>query len=63
MIQLPDLRKVTVLSKSESMRIRDQIKNIDRDQERRKEDAKRREALHLRSKEVVKLWSNTIAVS
>lgn len=61
MIQLPDLRKVTFLSKSESMRIQDQIKNIDRDQERRKEDTIRREALHLRSKEVVKSWSNTIA--
>lgn len=61
MIQIADLRKVTVLSKSESMRIKDQIKNVDREQERRIEEAKKREALHLQSKEVVQLWSNTIA--
>uniref|UniRef100_A0A3B4B8C3 Trichohyalin-plectin-homology domain-containing protein n=1 Tax=Periophthalmus magnuspinnatus TaxID=409849 RepID=A0A3B4B8C3_9GOBI len=56
-----DLRKVTVLSKSELMRIQDQLKNVDREQELRIQEAKRREAMHLQSKEVVKLWSNTIA--
>ncbi|KAJ0005673.1 hypothetical protein NQD34_015567 [Periophthalmus magnuspinnatus] len=61
MIPLPDLRKVTVLSKSELMRIQDQLKNVDREQELRIQEAKRREAMHLQSKEVVKLWSNTIA--
>ncbi|CAL9690273.1 unnamed protein product [Knipowitschia caucasica] len=61
MVPLPDLRKVTILSKSESMRIQNEIHNIDRELERRIEEEKRREAMHLQSKEVVKLWPNTIA--
>ncbi|KAJ0070338.1 hypothetical protein NL108_007675 [Boleophthalmus pectinirostris] len=61
MIPLPDLRQVTVLPKSELMRIQTLSKNVDREQERRIQEAKRREAMHLHSKEVVKLWSNTIA--
>ncbi|XP_072300516.1 cilia- and flagella- associated protein 210 [Eucyclogobius newberryi] len=61
MIPMPDLRKVTVLSKSESLRIQNQLKNVDREKERRMEEAKKREAMHLQSIEVVKLWSNTIA--
>uniref|UniRef100_A0A8C6UNB5 Coiled-coil domain containing 173 n=1 Tax=Neogobius melanostomus TaxID=47308 RepID=A0A8C6UNB5_9GOBI len=60
MDRIPDLRKVTILSKSESMRIQDQLKNMNRQQERRIEEAKKREAMHLQSKEVVKRWSNTI---
>lgn len=62
-IQPPDLQKVTVLRKAEWLRIQDEMNGIDKDEERMREAAKQREALHLQSKEVVKLWSNTIAVS
>ncbi|XP_034740944.1 coiled-coil domain-containing protein 173 isoform X2 [Etheostoma cragini] len=61
MIQPPDLRKVTVLTKAEWQRIQDEINQVNKDKERMREAAKQREALHLQSKEVVKLWSNTIA--
>lgn len=63
MIQPPDLRQVTVLTKAEWLRIQDEINQVNKDKERMREGAKQRETLHLQSKEVVKLWSNTIAVS
>lgn len=62
-IQPPDLRKVTVLTKAEWLRIQDELNRINKDKESMREVALQREALHLQSKEVVKLWSNTIAVS
>ncbi|XP_054471948.1 cilia- and flagella- associated protein 210 [Anoplopoma fimbria] len=60
-IQPPDLQQVTVLTKSEWLRIQDELKQVNRDKESMRETAKQREALHLQSQEVVKLWSNTIA--
>ncbi|XP_068560425.1 cilia- and flagella- associated protein 210 [Cebidichthys violaceus] len=61
MIQPPDLRQVTVLTKSEWLRIQDELTQVNKDKERIREAAKQREALHLQSQEVVKLWPNTIA--
>ncbi|XP_068428812.1 cilia- and flagella- associated protein 210 [Clinocottus analis] len=61
MIQPPDLQQVTVLTQSEWRRIQDELNQINKDKESMKEAAKQREALHLQSQEVVKLWSNTIA--
>uniref|UniRef100_A0A3B4WHU9 Cilia and flagella associated protein 210 n=1 Tax=Seriola lalandi dorsalis TaxID=1841481 RepID=A0A3B4WHU9_SERLL len=61
MIQPPDLRKVTVLTKAEWLRIQDELNRVNKDKERMTEAANQREALHLQSKEAVKLWSNTIA--
>ncbi|XP_072315760.1 cilia- and flagella- associated protein 210-like [Eucyclogobius newberryi] len=43
------------------MRIQNQLNNVDTKQERRIEEKNRREARHLQSKEVVKLWANTKA--
>ncbi|XP_070694759.1 cilia- and flagella- associated protein 210 [Pempheris klunzingeri] len=60
-IQPPDLRQVTVLTKSEWLRIQDELNRVNKDKESMREAAQQREALHLQSKEVVKLWSNTIA--
>lgn len=39
------------------------MNGVDKEKERLREAAKRREALHLQSKEIVKLWPDTIAVS
>ncbi|KAM9347659.1 cilia- and flagella- associated protein 210 [Symphorus nematophorus] len=61
MTQPPDLRQVTVLSKAEWLRIQDELNQVKKDKETMREEAKKREALHLKSKEVVKHWSNTIA--
>ncbi|TNN64412.1 Coiled-coil domain-containing protein 173 [Liparis tanakae] len=61
MPQPPDLQQVTVLSKSEWRRIQDELNQVNRDKERMRETAKQREALHLQSQEVVKLWPNTIS--
>ncbi|KAM7407471.1 hypothetical protein PAMA_003277 [Pampus argenteus] len=61
MVQQPDLRQVTVLTKTEWRRINDELNQVNKDKESLKEAVKQREALHLQSKEVVKLWSNTIA--
>ncbi|XP_028992422.1 cilia- and flagella- associated protein 210 [Betta splendens] len=58
---LPDLRQVTVLTKADWLRIQDELNKVDKNKERTREAAKQREDLHLQSKEVVKLWSNTIA--
>lgn len=63
MIQPPDLQQVTVLTKAEWLRIQDELNPVNKDKESMREAMKEREALHLQSKEVVKLWSNTIAVS
>lgn len=63
MIPPLDLRQVTVLSKADWLRIQDELNGIDKEKESLREVAKRREALHLQSQEVVKQWSNTIAVS
>lgn len=63
MIELPDLRQVTVLSKTEWLRIQDELDQVNKEKESVMEEAKQREALHLQSVEVVKQWSNTIAVS
>lgn len=60
---LPDLRQVTVLPKAELLRIQDELDHVNKEKEIMIEEAKRREALHLQSVEVVKQWSNTIAVS
>lgn len=61
--QLPDLRQVTVLSKADWQRIQRELDPDDREQESVIEEAKQRKVLHLQSVEVVKQWSNTIAVS
>ncbi|XP_040913771.1 coiled-coil domain-containing protein 173 [Toxotes jaculatrix] len=61
MIQPPDLRQVTVLTKAEWLRIQGELNQVNKDKEKMREAAKQREDLHLQSKEVVKLWSNTIA--
>ncbi|XP_040057301.2 cilia- and flagella- associated protein 210 [Gasterosteus aculeatus] len=61
MIQPPDLQQVTVLTKSDWMRIQEELNMVNKDQESMREAAKQKEALHLKSQEVVKLWSNTIA--
>uniref|UniRef100_A0A3Q3W2D1 Trichohyalin-plectin-homology domain-containing protein n=1 Tax=Mola mola TaxID=94237 RepID=A0A3Q3W2D1_MOLML len=61
MIRLPDLRQITVLSKSEWLRIQDELNQANKDKERMMEGVKQREALHLQSVEVAKQWSNTIA--
>ncbi|XP_073329634.1 cilia- and flagella- associated protein 210 [Pagrus major] len=61
MIQPPDLRQITVLTKAEWLRIQDELNNVNKDEESMREAAKQREALHLQSQEMVKLWPNTIA--
>lgn len=58
-----DLREVTVLPISEWRRIQDSANHVNRHHEHLIAVAKQREAMHLHSKEVVKNWSNTIAVS
>ncbi|KAG7227558.1 hypothetical protein INR49_005373 [Caranx melampygus] len=61
MIQPPDLRQVKVLPKAEWLRIQDELNQVNKEKEKLREAANRREALHLQSKEAVKLWSNTLA--
>ncbi|KAL2080976.1 hypothetical protein ACEWY4_022829 [Coilia grayii] len=56
-----DLRQVTILPKSEWLRIQDSLNHVNKYNESLMEAARQREAMHLRSKEVVKFWSNTIA--
>ncbi|KAJ8416910.1 hypothetical protein AAFF_G00327880 [Aldrovandia affinis] len=60
-VHLPDLRQVTVLPKAEWLRIQDNLNHDNKHNESLLEASKQRNALHLRSKEVVKFWSNTIA--
>ncbi|XP_052004775.1 cilia- and flagella- associated protein 210 [Xyrauchen texanus] len=57
----PDIRQVAVLSKSEWQRIQDSVNGVNKYNRSVIEAAEQREALHLRSKELVKHWSNTIA--
>ncbi|KAK2849884.1 hypothetical protein Q7C36_008667 [Tachysurus vachellii] len=56
-----DLRRVTVLPTSEWRRIQDSVNRVNKQHERLIAAAREREAMHLRSKEVVKTWPNTIA--
>lgn len=63
MIQPPDLRQVTVLTKAEWLRIQDSLNHVDKEKQSLREATKQREALYSKSQEVVKQWSNTIAVS
>lgn len=59
----PDLRQVAVLSNSDWLRIQDSVNGVNKHNQSLIEAREEREALHVRSKEVVKHWSNTIAVS
>lgn len=52
-----------MLPRAEWLRIQDELNKVNKDKESIREAAKQREALHRQSKEVVKKWSNTIAVS
>lgn len=63
MFQAPDLRQVTVLTKAQWLRVQDELNQVDEEKERLREVANQRLALSLKSKEVVKLWANTITVS
>uniref|UniRef100_A0A3Q3BA44 Cilia and flagella associated protein 210 n=1 Tax=Kryptolebias marmoratus TaxID=37003 RepID=A0A3Q3BA44_KRYMA len=54
-----DLRQDTVLRKTDWIRVQDDLRGVNKEKQRLREAAKQREALHLQSKEVVKLWSNT----
>jgi len=58
-----DLRQVVVLSKSEWQRVQDSVNGVNHHNRSVIAAAEQREALHMRSKELVKHWSNTIAVS
>lgn len=61
--EFPDLRQILVLSKTDWLRIQDEMNHVDKDKEKMLEEAKQREALHQQSVEVVKQWSDTFAVS
>ncbi|XP_069389012.1 cilia- and flagella- associated protein 210 isoform X1 [Paralichthys olivaceus] len=61
MFQAPDLRQVTVVNKAEWQRIQNEVHQVDRDKDSMKEVENQRKALHLRSKQMVKEWPNTIA--
>nr|XP_019945440.1 PREDICTED: coiled-coil domain-containing protein 173-like [Paralichthys olivaceus] len=61
MFQAPDLRQVTVVNKAEWQRIQNEVHQVDRDKDSMKEAENQRKALHLRSKQMVKEWPNTIA--
>ncbi|KAG7315694.1 hypothetical protein KOW79_020560 [Hemibagrus wyckioides] len=56
-----DLHKVTVLSTSDWKRIQDSVNRVKEEQDRLDAAAREREALHLRSKEVVKNWPDSLA--
>ncbi|XP_053327765.1 cilia- and flagella- associated protein 210 [Spea bombifrons] len=56
-----DLRQVTVLPKAEWERILTYTNTIEQDMMEFYEEKREREALHLRSKEMVKNWKNTLA--
>lgn len=59
----PALRQITILRQTGWHRIQDEMNGVDKEKERLREAAKRREALHLQSKEIVKRWPDTIVVS
>ncbi|KAM8946851.1 cilia- and flagella- associated protein 210-like [Pelodytes ibericus] len=56
-----DLRQVTVLSKADWERIVTSTSTMEKEARQLYEQRKEREAMHLRSKEIVKNWTNTIA--
>ncbi|XP_050974507.1 cilia- and flagella- associated protein 210 [Labeo rohita] len=56
-----DLRQMVVLSKSEWQRLQDSVDGINQHNRSVIAAAEQRKALHMRSKELVKHWSNTIA--
>ncbi|XP_038645380.1 coiled-coil domain-containing protein 173 isoform X2 [Scyliorhinus canicula] len=58
---LVDLRQVTVLPKAEWQRIQGDLNGINREADLIRTQMEEREILHLRSKEVTKNWTNTIA--
>uniref|UniRef100_A0A3B4FEP6 Coiled-coil domain containing 173 n=1 Tax=Pundamilia nyererei TaxID=303518 RepID=A0A3B4FEP6_9CICH len=55
-----NLRHVTVLRKTEWLRIQDELCGVNKEEKRIREAAKQRENLHLQSQEVVKLWPDTL---
>ncbi|XP_016118652.1 coiled-coil domain-containing protein 173-like, partial [Sinocyclocheilus grahami] len=57
-----DLRQVVILSKSEWQRLQDSVSAVDQRNRSVIAAAGQREALRMRSKELVKHWANTIAV-
>ncbi|XP_076026070.1 cilia- and flagella- associated protein 210-like [Genypterus blacodes] len=58
--QSAGLKDVAVLPKSKWLRIQDEVNHINRDAERIREATNRRKALHQLSKDMVKLWPDTI---
>ncbi|XP_078085331.1 cilia- and flagella- associated protein 210 isoform X2 [Mustelus asterias] len=58
---LVDLRQVTVLPKTEWQRIQDDLNGVNREADFIRAQKEEREILHLKSKEVTKHWTNTIA--
>ncbi|XP_061696696.1 cilia- and flagella- associated protein 210 [Syngnathoides biaculeatus] len=59
-IQHPDLRQITVLTKDDWLRIQDEINRVDKEKERMMNTARQRRELQLKSKEMAKLWPNTL---
>ncbi|XP_077584722.1 cilia- and flagella- associated protein 210 [Stigmatopora nigra] len=60
-IQPIDLRQVTVLTKAEWLRIQDESKGVDKEKERVMEVTRQKRALQIKSKEMAKLWPDTLA--
>ncbi|XP_076025999.1 cilia- and flagella- associated protein 210-like [Genypterus blacodes] len=60
-IQSAALRQVAVLPKAKWLRIQEELNHVNKDEERIREAANQRKALHQQSKDMVKLWSNTLA--
>ncbi|XP_059503226.1 cilia- and flagella- associated protein 210 [Stegostoma tigrinum] len=58
---LVDLHQVTVLPKVEWQRIQDNLNGINKEAEFIRAQKEEKESLHLKSKEVTKHWTNTIA--
>ena len=58
-----DLRQVTILTQGDWSRIAAQLERKSREEEKMRAMQEEKKALHQRSKEMVKNWSNTIAVS
>ncbi|XP_075685539.1 cilia- and flagella- associated protein 210 isoform X2 [Rhinoderma darwinii] len=56
-----DLREVAVLPRAEWERITSHANSLEKEARKLYEERKEREALHLRSKEMVKNWTNTIS--
>ena len=57
-----DLRQVTILSQGDWSRIAAQLEKKSQEEERMRARHEEKKLLHQRSKEMVKNWSNTIAV-